>query len=123
MTGESSKIHDVGIEPVLTVADTAAAAVKWRERAEQVEITKHSRALGCPAHTAANIPPTGVGRKDLHSIFYSVDEVAERLNVCSKTIRNRIRDGRLPAHRLGKKLAISKDDLADFVASSRLQHR
>jgi excisionase family DNA binding protein len=119
MTGALSKIHDVGIEPVPTVAETTVAAAKWRERAERVEIAKRERAAGHFAHEIVSIVATDAGRDDLALTFYSVNEVAKRLDVCSKTIRNWIRDGRLPAHRLGKKLGISKSDFDGFVARCR----
>jgi excisionase family DNA binding protein len=46
---------------------------------------------------------------------YTVDQVAELLGLHVKTVRNYVRDGRLPAVRIGKQYRISKDDLAAFA--------
>ncbi|WP_141724717.1 helix-turn-helix domain-containing protein, partial [Streptomyces niveus] len=45
--------------------------------------------------------------------LYSVGEVAERLGLHVRTVRNYVRDGRLKAVRIGKQYRISR---ADFEA-------
>ncbi|KAB8195360.1 helix-turn-helix domain-containing protein [Nonomuraea phyllanthi] len=46
---------------------------------------------------------------------YTVDEAAALLGLHVKTVRNYVRDGRLPAVRVGKRYRIAKDDLAAFA--------
>jgi excisionase family DNA binding protein len=46
---------------------------------------------------------------------YTVDQVAGLLGLHVKTVRNYVRDGRLPAVRIGKQYRISKADLAEFA--------
>jgi excisionase family DNA binding protein len=43
--------------------------------------------------------------------LYSVDQVAERLGLHVRTIRNYVRDGRLKAVRIGKQYRIAHEDL------------
>ena len=49
----------------------------------------------------------------------TVDEMAERLNVCSKTIRRWIAGNELPAHRLGRSVRVAEDDLMAFLGKHR----
>ncbi|MGW6708692.1 helix-turn-helix domain-containing protein [Streptomyces sp. NPDC054956] len=49
--------------------------------------------------------------------LYSVGEVAERLGLHVRTVRNYVRDGRLKAVRIGKQYRISRED---FEALTRL---
>lgn len=52
--------------------------------------------------------------------FYTVKQVAADLNVCAKTVRRRIADGGLRAHRIGgKQLRISLEDYRAFKAMCR----
>ncbi|MGW0804011.1 helix-turn-helix domain-containing protein [Nonomuraea sp. NPDC002799] len=46
---------------------------------------------------------------------YTVDQAAGILGLHVKTVRNYVRDGRLPAVRVGKQYRIAKDDLAAFA--------
>src|SRR5271169_3107532 len=43
--------------------------------------------------------------------LYSVEQVAERLGLHVKTVRNYVREGRLKAVRIGKQYRISREDL------------
>ncbi|KUL38865.1 MerR family transcriptional regulator [Streptomyces sp. NRRL F-4489] len=47
--------------------------------------------------------------------FYSVEQVAERLGLHVRTVRNYVRDGRLPAVRIGKQYRIAREDLESFT--------
>ena len=49
--------------------------------------------------------------------LYTVDQVAERLNLHAKTIRRYIRDGRLKAKRIGKEYRVSRIDLDEFAGA------
>ncbi|SEG99815.1 DNA binding domain-containing protein, excisionase family [Nonomuraea solani] len=46
---------------------------------------------------------------------YTIDQAASLLGLHVKTVRNYVRDGRLPAVRVGKQYRIAKDDLAAFA--------
>ncbi|AKA01624.1 helix-turn-helix domain-containing protein [Streptomyces noursei] len=47
--------------------------------------------------------------------LYSVEQVAERLGLHVRTVRNYVRDGRLPAVRIGKQYRIAHADLEAFT--------
>jgi excisionase family DNA binding protein len=51
--------------------------------------------------------------------FYTVEQVAEALGVCSRSIRRWIRSGDLPAHRFGSAVRVADADLRAFLASNR----
>ena len=53
------------------------------------------------------------------TIFFTIPEVAERLNVCERTVRRWIESGALRAHRFGRLVRISQTDLAAFLAAHR----
>ncbi|MEV1172581.1 helix-turn-helix domain-containing protein [Nonomuraea sp. NPDC049784] len=46
---------------------------------------------------------------------YTIDQAAALLGLHVKTVRNYVRDGRLPAVRVGKQYRIAKEDLAAFA--------
>ncbi|MBE1583844.1 helix-turn-helix domain-containing protein [Nonomuraea angiospora] len=48
---------------------------------------------------------------------YTVEQVASLLGLHVKTVRNYVRDGRLPAVRIGKQYRIAKEDLAAFTGT------
>jgi excisionase family DNA binding protein len=50
--------------------------------------------------------------------LYSVAEVADRLGLHVRTIRNYVRAGRLKAVRIGKQYRISREDLEAFTGTS-----
>jgi excisionase family DNA binding protein len=50
--------------------------------------------------------------------LFTVDEVAERLNLHVKTVRRFIREGRFPAKRIGKEYRITRSGLDDFAGTS-----
>jgi len=47
--------------------------------------------------------------------YYSVGEVAERLGLHVRTVRGYVRDGKLPAVRIGKQYRITDDALREFT--------
>ncbi|PRX97698.1 helix-turn-helix domain-containing protein [Allonocardiopsis opalescens] len=47
--------------------------------------------------------------------LYSVEQVAERLGLHVRTVRNYVRDGRLAAVRIGKQYRIAHEDLESFT--------
>ena len=47
--------------------------------------------------------------------FLSIDEVAERLKLSTKTIRRWIQRGELNVYRLGGQIRITEDDLLAFL--------
>ncbi|WP_441247998.1 helix-turn-helix domain-containing protein [Kitasatospora sp. McL0602] len=49
--------------------------------------------------------------------LYSVGEVAERLGLHVRTVRNYVRDGRLKAVRIGKQYRISREDFEALTAA------
>ena len=51
--------------------------------------------------------------------LHAVDAIAERLNVCSKTIRRWIARNELPVHRLGRSVRVAEDDLMVFLSKHR----
>ena len=51
-------------------------------------------------------------------LLYTVDEVADRLNVHAKTVRRYIQQGRLPAKRIGKEYRITRPALDEFAGTS-----
>ena len=51
--------------------------------------------------------------------LYDIDEVAAILKVSSKTVRREIDRGSLPAHRFGRLLRVSSDDLRRYIAARR----
>lgn len=50
--------------------------------------------------------------------WFSVDEVAQALGLQPRTVRNYIRDGRLPAVRIGKQYRIAAADFAALTGSA-----
>jgi excisionase family DNA binding protein len=47
--------------------------------------------------------------------LYSVEQVAERLGLHVRTVRNYVRDGRLKAVRIGKQYRIAREDLEALI--------
>ena len=52
----------------------------------------------------------------MHTTWYTIDEVAERLKVSRWTVWRWVRAGDLTAIRFGRRWRINEDDLAGFVA-------
>ena len=49
----------------------------------------------------------------------TIPDIAQRLQVSTKTVRRWIDAGALPVHRLGRLLRVSEQDLAVFLARQR----
>ena len=54
--------------------------------------------------------------------LYSVEQVAERLGLHVKTVRNYVREGRLKAVRIGKQYRIAREDLEAMTGHSEPAH-
>jgi excisionase family DNA binding protein len=59
-----------------------------------------------------------VSRKPLPN-FLTVDEVAETINVSTRTVHRLIETEALAAHHFGRSVRVSEDDLAAYLAISR----
>lgn len=51
--------------------------------------------------------------------MFTIEQVAELLQVSAKTVRRWIGDGKLVAHRFGRQWRISEDDLHTFIRLRR----
>jgi excisionase family DNA binding protein len=51
--------------------------------------------------------------------FLTLAQTADRLQVCPRTLTRAIERGDLHAHRLGRQIRISEDDVAAFMAVRR----
>jgi excisionase family DNA binding protein len=49
----------------------------------------------------------------------TIQQVADRLNLSTKTIRRMIANGRLPSHRIGRSIRVQPGDLATLLHLSR----
>ena len=54
----------------------------------------------------------------MNETLYTVEQVAERLGLHVKTVRNHVREGRLKAVRIGKQYRIAAADLALFTGQT-----
>ena len=62
--------------------------------------------------------PKPAPRRDAARLL-TVQQVAENLQLSTKTIGRKIKAGELPAHRLGRLLRVSEDDLRLFKLQRR----
>jgi excisionase family DNA binding protein len=51
--------------------------------------------------------------------FFTIGQVAEFLNLSSRSVRRLIDDGQLPVHRFGRAVRIAEADLRAFIATHR----
>jgi excisionase family DNA binding protein len=57
------------------------------------------------------------------SDFYTLDEVAKIVGVHIRTVRNFVRDGRLPATRIGKQYRVAAEDLSKLTGQPATAYR
>lgn len=62
-------------------------------------------------------PAAGVSEDS--GIFYTVYDVADDLQVCTRQVNRWIENGSLIAHRFGRSVRIAKADLTTFLAAHR----
>ncbi|QWF79543.1 helix-turn-helix domain-containing protein [Amycolatopsis sp. CA-230715] len=55
--------------------------------------------------------------------LYSVEQVAGLLGLHVRTVRGYVRDGKLPATRIGKQYRIARHDLEEFTGAPVQRHR
>jgi excisionase family DNA binding protein len=68
------------------------------------------------AHHRDTMAPVGKG---LPLRFFTVRDIAESLDVSTRTVRRWINAGLLQAHRIGGVLRVSEADLMGFLAARR----
>ena len=68
---------------------------------------------------ARRVPACATVHNPLEETFYTVENIAEILNVCVRTIRRRIADGALVAHDFHGIIRIAGSDLCDFIERGR----
>lgn len=73
--------------------------------------------VACHEGTKRHELSTGPGSPVVQQ-FYSVDQVAELLDLHVKTVRAYVREGRLRATRIGKQYRITREDLAAFTGTA-----
>ena len=54
--------------------------------------------------------------------MYTTADIAEKLNLSEKTIRNLIESGELEAHKFGRVYRISDEQLNNFINKSKTQN-
>lgn len=57
-------------------------------------------------------------KKIINETFYSIEEVADLLELAPSTIRTYIKTDKLSAARIGKSLYVSKSNLKNFLSNS-----
>ncbi|PEN10369.1 hypothetical protein CRI94_17275 [Longibacter salinarum] len=60
--------------------------------------------------TTTRHAPADVGKR-----HYNAREVAEKLDITTRTVRNHIKQGELPAAKIGRSFVITRDDLAEYL--------
>ena len=56
----------------------------------------------------------------LQAPFYTINEAAELLNCSWKTVNRRILDGDLKASKIGKQYRITRENLLDYIESTKV---
>ncbi|PWT86821.1 MAG: hypothetical protein C5B58_00780 [Acidobacteria bacterium] len=62
---------------------------------------------------------TSTRRSQPASNLHSIDELAERWGVSTRTLQRQIKSGALRAHRIGRLVRISDDDAEAFLSNNR----
>ena len=71
------------------------------------------------APSAPSLRAGGGPRRRPLTKFRTIGETADLLNVSTRTVRRFIDSGALPAHRFGRLVRISEDDISAFLAANR----
>jgi excisionase family DNA binding protein len=72
-----------------------------------------------PAWRAAGVKIASRIQRRPAAKLRTIDETADLFNTSTRTVRRLIESGALPAHRLGRLVRISDDDIAAFLAANR----
>ena len=74
---------------------------------------------GGRAARRAGVPHALHQRDRQRTSFFTIADVAARLDVCERTVRRWIKAGALPVHRIGGLVRISEADFVAFLALRR----
>jgi excisionase family DNA binding protein len=96
----------------LAYSETIAGAPAARNRRAHTPESRRG-----PEADARPLPPGSRGREAIK--FFTIPEVAECLNVSTRTVRRWIKRGELIAHRLGGLVRIADSDLRAFLTRYR----
>ena len=55
-------------------------------------------------------------------IYYTPEEVAEKLNVTPKTVRDWLKNGNMTGYKFGSKYRITKEDFNEYLDRSRIDN-
>ena len=75
--------------------------------------TSASRCLTLPSMTLIPVSELDLPDSDIPSL-------AERLKVSERTIRRRVKAGKIPHHRLGNLIRFTRQDIRDFIDQSKV---
>lgn len=82
-------------------------------------MSPRTRPLGDRNDTVAFGHARGRRHRDNQIRFFTIAEVADRLDVATRTVRRWIKAGELVAHRIGGIVRIAESDLRAFLALHR----
>lgn len=113
-----------GGRPVEAKASKASPSGGSSSRAKASSRTK-ARApqrgkASLPMQHSTNTAPAHVRPQER---MLSIEQAAEYLQVCKKTVRNFIRDGELRAHKIGRQWRIAWDEMERFLATRSIWKR
>jgi excisionase family DNA binding protein len=88
---------------------------------EEVDMNSSNRpsSSGGRVLRQAAIPHALDDRGRQRTAFFTIADVAARLDVCERTVRRWIKAGALPVHRIGGLVRISEADFTAFLALRR----
>ena len=81
-------------------------------------MSKHPPARPARRHNRAHTVPAVAPRRSPPALL-TIEDVARRIVSSDRHVRRLIKRGELPAHRIGKLVRISEDDLDRYLAASR----
>lgn len=77
--------------------------------------TRRTKISATPSVGTRDLPLLSNVLETVPERFYTVAEVAQRLRVTEKTVRNHIRDGRLRVSRVGRSVRIDDGALREYL--------